>query len=280
MKELEQPLAGQRGSISVLMLACIAVVLVLCALLADVGLYLAAGHQAQNAADAAALAAVQESFTLFSTGEGAREAARTLASANGSSLVGFNESAGGDRVQVEVSARPPSVLLQRLGIGPDRVLKRAAAEVDLEALLASRQIWFTADPRTLSLVRSALLDSSAKDRGGVSTMVALLALQHLGKPYVRGATGPDCFDCSGLVCYVFAQIGIRLPRVTFSQVIVGHAVSVAALAPGDLVFFHGNGHVGIYLGGGWFVHAPHTGDVVKISALGTRSDVSACRRVI
>lgn len=111
-------------------------------------------------------------------------------------------------------------------------------------------------------------------------MVTLLALQHLGQPYVHGATGPNAFDCSGLVCYVYAQIGVRLPRVTFDQVHCGRGVSPAALAPGDLIFFRSNNHVGIYLGGGSFIHAPHTGDVVKISALSARSDVSACRRIL
>ena len=104
-------------------------------------------------------------------------------------------------------------------------------------------------------------------------------LWHYSQPYVRGATGPNSFDCSGLVCYVYAQIGVPLPRVTFSQVRVGRAVRVAELAAGDLVFFRGNGHVGIYIGGGSFVHAPHTGDVVRVSPLAGRA-ISACRRII
>jgi cell wall-associated NlpC family hydrolase len=68
--------------------------------------------------------------------------------------------------------------------------------------------------------------------------------------------------------------------VTFSQVCCGRAVSSSELAPGDLIFFRHNAHVGMSLGGGWFILTPHTGDVVKISSLASRSDVSACRRIL
>ena len=67
--------------------------------------------------------------------------------------------------------------------------------------------------------------------------------------------------------YVYAQIGIALPHYTVAQYRVGVPVARDQLQPGDLVFFDGLGHVGIYVGGGNFIHAPHTGDVVKISSL-------------
>ncbi|MBU4173304.1 MAG: C40 family peptidase [Actinobacteria bacterium] len=187
---------------------------------------------------------------------------------------------GGSHVEVEVSVRPGSLLLRGMGVGPEKATARAAAEVDIEALLASNRIWYTMDPTALAGLRSFLSRRGSESFSSVSTMVSLLSLQHLGKPYVWGATGPNYFDCSGLVCYVYAQIGVRLPRVTHSQVRVGRAVQAVELAPGDLVFFRGNRHVGIYLGGGCYVHAPRTGDVVKVSQLGSRSDLSACRRVI
>lgn len=106
-----------------------------------------------------------------------------------------------------------------------------------------------------------------------------LAMAQLGKPYVWGATGPNSFDCSGFVQYVFRQAGVSLPRVTSSQENVGTAVSVSQLAPGDLVFWGSPSyHVGIYIGGGQYIHAPQTGDVVKVAPL--RSGVSKARRVI
>ena len=94
-----------------------------------------------------------------------------------------------------------------------------------------------------------------------------VAMAQLGKPYVWAAAGPDSFDCSGLVVYAFAAVGKSLPHSTYALYGMGVPVSRDQLQPGDLVFFDGLGHVGIYIGGGQFVHAPHTGDVVKISSL-------------
>ena len=99
-----------------------------------------------------------------------------------------------------------------------------------------------------------------------------IALQYLGIPYVWGGSSPSTgFDCSGFTSYVYAQVGVSLPHHAASQYGMGTPVSYDQLAPGDLVFFSGLGHVGIYIGGGQFVHAPHTGDVVRISSLGERA---------
>jgi len=97
-----------------------------------------------------------------------------------------------------------------------------------------------------------------------------IAMQYLGVPYVWGGASPSGFDCSGLVMYVYAQVGISLPHNTVAQWSYPRAVSVprSELQPGDLVFFAGLGHVGIYVGNGQFIHAPHTGDVVRIDSLG------------
>ena len=94
-----------------------------------------------------------------------------------------------------------------------------------------------------------------------------VAMQFLGVPYVWGGSSPRGFDCSGLVSYAFAQIGISVPHSSYEQYAMGIPVSMSQLQPGDLVFFTGASHVGIYIGGGQFIHAPHTGDVVKISSL-------------
>jgi peptidoglycan DL-endopeptidase CwlO len=94
-----------------------------------------------------------------------------------------------------------------------------------------------------------------------------IAMRYLGVPYVWGGSSPRGFDCSGLVSYVFAQIGVSLPHSSYAQFGMGSAVSISQLQAGDLVFFTGASHVGIYIGGGQFIHAPHTGDVVKISSL-------------
>jgi cell wall-associated NlpC family hydrolase len=97
--------------------------------------------------------------------------------------------------------------------------------------------------------------------------VVAYAMSQLNTPYVWGGAAPGGFDCSGLVMWAYAQVGVSLPHSSYAQYGYGVPVSRDQLAPGDLVFFDGLGHVGIYIGGGQFVHAPHTGDVVKISSL-------------
>ena len=94
-----------------------------------------------------------------------------------------------------------------------------------------------------------------------------VAMQYLGTPYVWAGASPAGFDCSGFTMYVFAQVGISLPHSSYAQYGMGVPVAYDQLQPGDLVFFDGIGHVGIYIGGGEFIHSPHTGDVVKISSL-------------
>jgi cell wall-associated NlpC family hydrolase len=151
----------------------------------------------------------------------------------------------------------------------------AQARARLEAQSAARQ---SARQQTLELSTG-----SATDYPGDSTLasssstpappakyggVVGIAMQYLGTPYVWGGASPSGFDCSGFAMYVYAQLGISLPHNAAMQYSsVGVSVSRSDLQPGDLVFFDGLGHMGIYIGGGQFIHAPHTGDVVKISSL-------------
>jgi peptidoglycan DL-endopeptidase CwlO len=94
-----------------------------------------------------------------------------------------------------------------------------------------------------------------------------IAMGYLGTPYVYGGASPSGFDCSGFVMYVYSQVGVSLPHNAAAQYGYGSPVSQSQLQPGDLVFFDGLGHNGIYVGGGSFIHSPHTGDVVKISSM-------------
>jgi cell wall-associated NlpC family hydrolase len=112
-------------------------------------------------------------------------------------------------------------------------------------------------PQSLTVVAPPSTHSGAADA----------ALGQLGTPYVWAGSQPGGFDCSGLVMWAFAQVGVSLPHSSYAQYGYGVPVSRDQLQPGDLVFFDGLGHVGIYIGGDQFVHAPHTGDVVKISSL-------------
>jgi cell wall-associated NlpC family hydrolase len=96
---------------------------------------------------------------------------------------------------------------------------------------------------------------------------ASIAMRYLGIPYRWGGGSPGGFDCSGLVMYVYAQLGVSLPHYAAAQFNFGTPVARPDLQPGDLVFFDGLSHVGIYIGGGQMIHAPHTGTVVQISSL-------------
>jgi cell wall-associated NlpC family hydrolase len=93
--------------------------------------------------------------------------------------------------------------------------------------------------------------------------------RHLaGVRYRYGGSSPSTgFDCSGFVRFVYAHFGVSLPHSSYAQIGLGRRVARAALRPGDLVFFDGAGHVGIYVGHDAFIHAPHTGTVVQISSL-------------
>ena len=116
---------------------------------------------------------------------------------------------------------------------------------------------------TVSPTPSVIPAAPAATYGGVVG----IAMQYLGTPYVWAGASPGGFDCSGFVMYVYGQVGVSLPHNAAAQYGYGSPVSRDQLAPGDLVFFDGLGHVGIYIGGGQFIHSPHTGDVVKISSL-------------
>jgi peptidoglycan DL-endopeptidase CwlO len=93
------------------------------------------------------------------------------------------------------------------------------------------------------------------------------AERYLGVRYIWGGESPTGFDCSGLVQFVYARLGVHLPRTSYAQYSAGRHVSRAVLRPGDLVFFDQLGHVGIYVGGGRFIHAPHTGTTVQFGTL-------------
>jgi cell wall-associated NlpC family hydrolase len=104
-------------------------------------------------------------------------------------------------------------------------------------------------------------------RGAPADVAVRAALSRLGRPYVWGATGPDRFDCSGLVKWAYAQAGVRLHRTTFEQIHDGVPVAPGAVRAGDLVFPH-PGHVQLAIGGNLVVEAPYAGATVQISRLG------------
>lgn len=144
-----------------------------------------------------------------------------------------------------------------------KVLAEQKQQEEARAAEASRVVPNRGSSSTSS--SSSAKQSGTKAGSGSAQAVLNAAYSHLGKPYVYGATGPSSFDCSGFTEYVYKQAtGIDISRTTYSQIGVGTAVSQSDLQPGDLVFPH-TGHVGIYIGNGQMIHAPQTGDVVKVA---------------
>ncbi|MGR7024316.1 C40 family peptidase [Geodermatophilus sp. URMC 62] len=116
--------------------------------------------------------------------------------------------------------------------------------------------------------------------GGSGAAATVVAMAQRGKPYVWAAAGPGSFDCSGLTQYAFRAAGISLPHSSGMQSRMGTAVSRADLQPGDLVFFYSPvSHVGIYVGNGQMVHAPTSGDVVKVASIDAMGGYAGARRL-
>ncbi len=153
----------------------------------------------------------------------------------------------------------------------------AGVEAEVNQLIAQEAAnQPVANPRTNPVTRPSV---PAPPPPSYAPAVVQVAYAQLGKPYKYAGSGPNVFDCSGLVMYCYAQVGVRLPHSSYMQARCGVPVSYGELAAGDLVFFHGNGHVGMYIGNGQFIHAPHTGDVVRIADLGRRRDFSGAVRI-
>jgi peptidoglycan DL-endopeptidase CwlO len=153
--------------------------------------------------------------------------------------------------------------IQRMKVAEAAQQRRLAAAAQARVAVQSQ----AAPPAAGIGVGASTPEGSTVAPPNVHGGVVGIAMHYLGVPYVWGGASPRGFDCSGLVMYVFAQMGISLPHSSYSQAAMGTPVSISQLQPGDLVFFTGASHVGIYIGGGQFIHAPHTGDVVKISSL-------------
>jgi cell wall-associated NlpC family hydrolase len=150
-----------------------------------------------------------------------------------------------------------------------------ARQAELERQARARAAAAAAAPPVLATALNSETSSSSAEPAAAATPAPVaryggvvgIAMQYLGTPYVYGGASPSGFDCSGFIMYVFSQLGVSLPHNAAAQYGVGTPVDRSQLQPGDLVFFNGLGHAGIYVGGGSFIHAPHTGDVVKISSM-------------
>ena len=133
-------------------------------------------------------------------------------------------------------------------------------------------------PACLSASTTSVSGSGSVTASSASAQAAVnFAMAQIGKPYKYGASGPDGYDCSGLVMAAYASAGVSIPRTSEAQQSGLTSVSLSDLQVGDLVFFYGGSHVGMYIGNGQVVHAPTEGDVVKISDMNSMGPTGAAR---
>jgi peptidoglycan DL-endopeptidase CwlO len=180
-----------------------------------------------------------------------------------------------DEAHADAAVAPATPMAQR------EAIRRRVARLRAQRahLLAARR-----RARRHAAALRALRYRSSHDRGAASTGLRLpsangraavavrAALSRLGRPYVWGATGPNQFDCSGLVQWAYAQAGIHLDRTTYQQINDGIPVPRAQVRPGDLVFPHA-GHVQLAIGNNLVVEAPYSGASVRISRLGNNVQI-------
>ncbi|MGF7234694.1 MAG: C40 family peptidase, partial [Frankia sp.] len=134
-----------------------------------------------------------------------------------------------------------------------------------------------APPRTTTTAARTTATSlatvtTAHSASSLGSQLVALAASHAGAPYVYGGSGPSSFDCSGLVQYIYHQLGRSIPRTAQAQYDFSTKIPQANAQPGDLIFFGGTSsiyHVGIYAGGGMMWAAPHTGTVVQLEKIWT-----------
>jgi cell wall-associated NlpC family hydrolase len=145
----------------------------------------------------------------------------------------------------------------------------ASSKATLDSLTAAQQAQVTAD--TIGGTASSSGQSGATPMaytgptGTQADKAVAFAYAQLGKPYVYGATGPNSYDCSGLVQAAWAAAGVAIPRTTFEDWDDLPHIPVSEMVPGDLIIYDGEGHVAIYVGNGYIIDAPHTGaDVERV----------------
>ena len=150
------------------------------------------------------------------------------------------------------------------------------------ALAARPTVGTVANPARLP--GSVPLSVSRKPRHkapSLGTRVVRIAAREPGTPYRYGGMSPSGFDCSGLVAYVYGKLGVDLPHNAAAQYAYGRPVGSGKLRPGDLVFFHGLGHVGLYIGRGRIIHAPQSGQRVEVQSLTERrGSIEGARRLV
>lgn len=239
-------------------------------------------------ASAEALQAVKDSQAKV-------KALQTEQEAKQETLVATKSQLESDKAKIESlksdAEKSASDLQQTLEANKDKLAQLAASENAAKAAAATAAVAATPSASSTSTASSSAASSSANtsttsasssasasqapasNTSSVSVSggsIASNAAKYIGVPYVYGGTSPSGFDCSGLIYYAAKEAGINLPRTSQAQSTLGSYVSVSDLQAGDLVFWGGVGsayHVGIYIGGGQYLHAPAPGQSVTIQSM-------------
>jgi cell wall-associated NlpC family hydrolase len=168
--------------------------------------------------------------------------------------------------------------VQRLIAAQEAAQARAAQAAQARALVQQNQATQTYADTTVGASASTPEGATVVPPSSYSGVVGV-AMSEIGTPYQWAGASPGGFDCSGLVMYSYAQVGVSLPHSSYAMWNDGTSVPRDQLQPGDLVFFNGLGHVGIYIGNGEYVHAPHTGTTVQVSSLASDPSYDGARRI-
>ena len=243
-------------------------------------------------ASAEALQAVKDSQAKV-------KALQTEQEAKQETLVATKSQLESDKAKIESlksdAEKSASDLQQTLEANKDKLAQLAASEDAAKAAAATAAVAATPSASSTSTASSSAASSSVNTSTNTSTTsasssasasqapasntssvsvsggsIASNAAKYIGVPYVYGGTSPSGFDCSGLIYYAAKEAGISLPRTSQAQSTLGSYVSVSDLQAGDLVFWGGVGsayHVGIYIGGGQYLHAPAPGQSVTIQSM-------------
>ena len=243
-------------------------------------------------ASAEALQAVKDSQAKV-------KALQTEQEAKQETLVATKSQLESDKAKIESlksdAEKSASDLQQTLEANKDKLAQLAASEDAAKAAAATAAVAATPSASSTSTASSSAASSSVNTSTNTSTTsasssasasqapasnnssvsvsggsIASNAAKYIGVPYVYGGTSPSGFDCSGLIYYAAKEAGISLPRTSQAQSTLGSYVSVSDLKAGDLVFWGGVGsayHVGIYIGGGQYLHAPAPGQNVTIQSM-------------
>jgi cell wall-associated NlpC family hydrolase len=235
---------------------------------AETQVRLARGDLTQAQVDARTqLAAAQSAFDTISTQQTIIE---TSAGAQQTLLDGLiSKQADLEQQARERAAAAERARQQAAAAAAAKAAAQAAADQAQErqqsGLLRQATAAFAAAPKPAGSGSSAAAAGLPPLGSGGAPVAVAEAYKLLGKPYVWGADGPDSFDCSGLTEWAWARAGVRLPHYTSDQWNAGRHVTRDQLQPGDLVFFFSDvSHVGIYIGNGQMIHAPHSGTAVRV----------------